>query len=331
MEIVMSASEHLSSLLKMVPVSASHGEPDKHLAFPMDRDVVWDTPDGERVSDAGDSRIQEYTPHISGRQGMLFAPQSITDYRNTPERKMYVNAIANRGVDHHSSQVYSPPVDDYEEDELPEDRSRFREAIRHAISTSRMPTELIRHLPRVGIVYGDDSEFPEGEDDNEGLYKHDERDIHINHQNGPMEGTDDFRHLLLHEIGHAVDYDVNKVKNRDSHIRVIDDAWADPRIEGAAVGFTDRYSIDSEKDNSLIPEDPSVATNYHEYNNANWRYNKGTDVFNQMRRHTRDTGMMPKMEEIDFLSSSPKKPPIRYASKAQHMGEQFYQPTLWDN
>jgi hypothetical protein len=330
----------------MVPVSASHGDPDKHLAFPMDRDVVWDTPDGERVSDAGDSRIQEYTPHISGRQGMLFAPQSITDYRNTPERKRYVNDIANWGRDYQSSQVYPPPVDDYEEDELPEDRSRFREGIRHAISTSRMPTELIPHLPIVEMIY-DDLEFPQGEDDYTGLYKHDyrygEHQIHINPNRGSLkDNNSSFQKLLLHELGHSVDYHINghivdyltnkSTRNYDkSNITVTDHNNPDPRMEGAAVGFADRYGINSEEQHSKTPEDPTIEDGYHSYSNARlqlgpygdkgWGHPRGTDIFTAMRRHTRDTGEMPEVGSIDFLSDP----------KHSHMSEQFHQPTLWDN
>ena len=316
---------HLSRLLQMTPVAASQNDPDNHLAFPMDRDVVWDTPDGERTADRGDVRIREHTPHISGRQGTLFAPQSITAYRNTPERLKAVKKIGDWGVDQSSYDIYPPDPGDYEDEEdMPEDESRFRKGIRHAMSTSRMPTELLRHLPYVEMTYGDDEHFPKGDDDHAGYYSHHDNLIPINHNNAPTEGSADFRNLLLHELGHSVDYKVNEVgstRNYSTHQIAVTNRQSDPRQEGAAVGFADRYSINSPRENAGTSEDPTAESGYHEFTDSDWGHETGTDIYTKMRRHTRDTGRMPKVGEIDFLPSG----------KPSHMGEQFTQLKLFED
>lgn len=315
----------LSRRLQMTPVAPSEGDPNNRLAFPMDRDVVWDTPNGERTADRGDVRIRENTPPRPARQGMLFAPQSISEYRNTPERLSAVERLGRMGIDHGGS-MYAPDPDEYEDGDVPEDDSRFRKSIKNTMKNSRMPTELLEHLPYVEMNYGDDLHFPNGEDDNAGFYRSSDQMIALNH-NSIDPGSHDFKNTLLHELGHAVDNSVNVPmdrygRSRRSNIEVNPNKPnPDPRLEGAAVGFADRYGIDSEKYSGRTSKDPTLEVNYHAFTNSDWAHNRGTDIYTKMRRHTRDTGAMPKVGEVDFLTEG----------HPHHMSKQFYQPTLWDD
>lgn len=308
--------ERLSRLLRMTPVSSSEGDPDNRLAFPMDRDVVWDTPEGEKTADRGDARIQDHTPHLTGRQGVLFAPQSVTDYNNTKDRQDAVERIAQHTLDIDESGNRSSVFDHIV------DPSTFRKNVRHSLKTSRVPTELLSGIAESPLDIDNDPRIFSGEK-HSGMYTANDRTAHLNpHVFGSQKGLDkEFQSSLLHEIGHFIDSHTNKGLEGLK----VTPRLEDPRFEGAATGFADRYTHDIDKgnietDDSKAPDLTSIG-GYHHYGDQQWLTHGGQEIFTKMRQHTRDTGAMPKVGEVDFLTKE----------KPHHMGEQFYQPTLWDD
>ncbi len=94
-------ASNLDRWLRVSPLPRSWGIPSERMSFEPDRDVFWETPEGgKKVAAKGDATIKD---HMStgqfDRQGMLFPPQSLEEYRNTPERARAVELAAKNVVD----------------------------------------------------------------------------------------------------------------------------------------------------------------------------------------------------------------------------------------
>ena len=306
----------LERLLQKRPVAESHGNPSGHLAFPFDRGVFWEGPRGGLLSaQGGGSRIMRGAER--DRQGLLFAPETIAEYRATPQRaaavQRHVDAVEDYGFSLRPLSVSPQPVQQH----VDAGDEPFGEQIRHALTVSRMPTELIEALP-VREITNDPMQFV-GMEPTAGVYNLSNKRIHINPRSTVYASPRRKRSTVLHEIGHSVDH----------HLSGIDRFFrrGPAMMEGIAVGLSDRYqsftedpSSDLARSLSKMTETPrlSTVTAYHAYTDEDWRSKRSEPVvkgaaerFLNTRKSVQDTGVLP-------------PPPDAPA----HIGEQFHQLTL---
>lgn len=280
--------------LQVSPIPRSFSNPSGRLSFEPDRNISWETPDGgERHAVEGDPTIREHMSDSQfGHQGMLFPPQSIEEYRNTPQRARAIAGIT-MGVSTPNWGIFDSPL---------------HKSVRSTLKESRMPTELIEALPRPHITDSTrhlkdyDSEF--GGSLVAGRYF--PKDFRVAIHPGYVDNYDDspegFQMVLRHELGHAIDHTVNPTSMDDYG------GLSKAVTEGVAVGIDDRYR------DTVGPS----RSSYNRYKDADWKTTGATLAFKNTRNRVRDTG--------ELRLSEPPNPHM-----GPHMGQQFYQPTLFDD
>ncbi len=290
----------LDRWLRVSPLPRSYGDPSGRLSFEPDRDVFWATSEGgEKSAAKGDATIRD---HVSkgqfGRQGMLFPPQSIEEYRNTPERVRAVEDIAKNATDYEMHEVFGrhyPHQGAKGPSGLPKDPSPLRNLVRSTLRESRMPTELIQAMPKTRIA-NDIEEFDTEATRRDWLgYFATKSGVNLNPRALAEVHPEKPQSTLRHELGHAVDHTLSPGSLATS-------GFGAAVTEGIAVGFDDRYM------DSFIAQPSS----YERYTDDDWRAPSSADAFKSTRDRVRDTGEM-------RLPNSPNT----------HMGQQFQQQTLF--
>jgi hypothetical protein len=277
------------------------------MSFEPDRDVFWETPEGgKKVAAKGDATIKD---HMStgqfDRQGMLFPPQSLEEYRNTPERARAVE-LAAKNVDDPDGRYYPTGIL-FSPEEALKDRGPLRKLVRSTLRESRMPTELIQAMPKPPI--GTEGDFTGRNKTASGYYvpsnQSRKSSIYLNPKDLNPGNVDKSRSVLRHELGHAIDQTVNPTAFKDYF------GLSKAVAEGVAVGIDHRYG-----DGFLVH--PTI---YDSYDDEDWGEPSSRYVYQDTVDRVRDTGELRSSETQDRLN-----PNI-----GSHMGEQFYQPHLFDD